>query len=453
MALLTAIVPNFSAIPIISTTIFVICLATGALLLSSLYARTNSEAIAFSGILIASPIWLHIGEFNTLSWGVGIGLLATCVAIRFVLTPRPLAVLLAGLLAAFALSVYQSLIVVYAIVCVTALVGSNPFWQIPILESETIGRSRLLLNIIASMLFAAIAYVAIQFMAVKIAHVQMGYVENFIQPRAFLNDFFGTTKRVISRIQGLLVGSDPTFLGWGRAVLFPAWLGVAAGLAGLVTSRRYSWPLRATSILAFIAIIVGAAGLIIASAGQIPTRALVGFPLIYALLGLSGFRAISRPRWISWSVLAYSIFICAWTSTSLFYLDQLVRQRDQVTAEHLIYEIKSVAGTNQDAAIPITVVGELHYEDTFEGHPSNIEIFGTSFFQQDGGNIYRIASYLRLLGLSHLQPVPIENVRDRLPAIDQMPKWPTPGSVANLNGIIVIKLGPLSYQQQLALEK
>ena len=73
----------------------------------------------------------------------------------------------------------------------------------------------------------------------------------------------------------------------------------------------------------------------------------------------------------------------------------------------------------------------------------------TSFFEHDGGNVYRIVNYLRLLGLRNVQPLPVVAVRDRLAEVVEMPAWPEPGAVTRLGDMIVLKLDLRLYQQQL----
>ena len=452
MALLSVLLPNFSALPIISTLIFAAGLAASGLVFASLFARTKVEAIIFIGLFVSSPIWLHIGEFNTLSWGVGIGLFACAVAAHLVLKPNGYYPIVAGLLVAFALATYQSLVVIYATTCLAVLVGTNSFWQSPASDLISASRGRLFLRMLLSGAIASVAYSVIQLLALRTTHLQMGYVEGFMQLSEYATNYNETFARVDEKIVGLLTGADATFLGWGWAVLLLAWMGLAAGLFEMFFTRRISPFAKLVSLLALIFMIGAASALIIVSAGRIPTRALVSFPLIYALLGLNGFRASYKLKWLSWSLFAYSFFVCLWIATSLFYLDQVARERDLVTGTRLVQKIEEVAGQQFAKSIPIVLVGELQYEDTIDGHQSNVEIFGTSFFQQDGGNVYRVSAYLRLLGMRGLEPLPLNHLRDQLPSIRKMPAWPASGSVAIHGNAVVVKLSPISYQQQLTLQ-
>jgi hypothetical protein len=74
-----------------------------------------------------------------------------------------------------------------------------------------------------------------------------------------------------------------------------------------------------------------------------------------------------------------------------------------------------------------------------------LEIFGDSFFDSshEGGNPWRVTSYLRSLGIETLEPHALEEVPHLRSAIEAMPIWPAAGSVAMVNDMLVIKLGPL----------
>jgi hypothetical protein len=72
-----------------------------------------------------------------------------------------------------------------------------------------------------------------------------------------------------------------------------------------------------------------------------------------------------------------------------------------------------------------------------------VEIFGSSFWEHGGADPVRIAAYLRLLGIDSLEPGKMADVAPQRALIEGLPVWPAAGSVALVNGIIVIKLGPM----------
>jgi hypothetical protein len=131
----------------------------------------------------------------------------------------------------------------------------------------------------------------------------------------------------------------------------------------------------------------------------------------------------------------------------LFNADAIARDRDRLIATMLADRIANVPGVKPDQ--PFVVVGQWNHE--IAGPAARVEVFGASFFEHDGGNPYRVGHYLELLGVKGLRPTPITAVRDQLADIEKLPSWPAPGSVALIADKLVIKLGPLSFQQKLNL--
>jgi len=450
MALINILLPNSSAIPFISTLIFIFSVTIASLLLASVIARSRSEALVFSGIFVTSPIWLHIVEFNTLAAGAGIGLIATALAVQLVSTGRFSSAIYAGLCIGFAIGVYQALIIVYAIGCVALLFPGSYFWYDETAKQVT-ASWRLFIVVAISFTVAFVFYVVTQNIFLALIHQHIAYIDSYIQIDELRQNFFPTAHRIVHQIRGLLLGMDPTYLGWGRPLLL---LPAGGFLYGLIKVVRHgiTCPKRALiSLLAVASMIVASSALVVMAAGRMPTRALIGFPLLFAVLAVNGYRiGIFRTRGPQWVAFAYAMLIAGWIGASLFYADQVARQRDQLFATRLAATIDAVGRPVFGDNIPFVLVGDWTFSD--QGVARHVQIFGTSFFEQDGGNPYRVAAYLKLLGIEGLQPLPITDVRNDMVQINNMPGWPAPGSVAVVSHVLVIKLGSVSYQQQLMLD-
>jgi hypothetical protein len=76
----------------------------------------------------------------------------------------------------------------------------------------------------------------------------------------------------------------------------------------------------------------------------------------------------------------------------------------------------------------------------------HVEVFGSSFFEQDGGNVWRVVSYFTVIGAENVEAValscPLAAEAARLPA------WPAAGSVSLVEGTALIKLGELTESQK-----
>ena len=450
MAFINLFLPNSSAIPFVSTLIFIFSATIASLLLASVIARGRSEALVFSGFFVTSPVWLHIVEFNTLAAGAGIGLLASALAVKLVSAERPFYVIYAGLCIGFAIGVYQALVIVYAIGCVAQLFPGSFFWYDETAERVAAPR-RLFIMVAISFAIAFIFYIAVQYIFLAFIHQHIVYIDSYIQISELRSNFYPTAHRILHQVKGLLFGMDPTYLGWGRPMLLLPAAGFLYGLYKVVR-HGFDYPRRALISLASLAVmVVAASALVVMAAGRMPTRALIGFPLLFAVLAVNGYRIhLCKTRWLQWTAFAYAMLIAGWIGASLFYADQVARQRDQVMATRLAATIDAIGRPAFGNNIPFVLVGDWTFPD--QGVARHVQIFGTSFFEQDGGNPYRVAAYLKLLGIEGLQPLPITDVRNDMVQINNMPGWPAPGSVAVISHVLVIKLGSVSYQQQLLLD-
>jgi len=449
MGLLNLVLPDYAPIPFISTLIFIIGITVAALWLAQLVSKTRHEALFFSGFFVASPIWLNITEFNTLAAGTGIAMLITALALKLVSLERVLPVICAGLCVGFAIGIYQSLIIVYTIGCVVLLFPGCYFWFDK--KYAAVASFRRFFWIAVSFLIAAIFYILMQRMLLFASGQHTTYIDSYVQVGELFAAPKSTISRVLAETGGLLFGTDSVYLGWGRLLLVAPAVGFLYGVICIVRHGSSDYVRALLSILALVLIVLSCAALIVMAAGRMPVRALIGFPFLFALLAINSYRIeFFRARWPQWIFFGYAMLICVWIGAALFYADKVVRQRDQLMATQIASVVNSIAHPSLHNSIPFVLVGEHSFPD--EGVARHVQIFGSSFFEQDGGNPYRVAAYLRFLGVEGLQPLPITRLQKYVLQIRGMPSWPKPGSVSIIDHVLVIKLGDVSYQQQLLLD-
>lgn len=449
-ALVGWLLPNSSAVPFISTLAFIFASTAAALILAAPIAKTKAEALFFSGIFVSSPIWLHLVEFNTIATGAGVGLLITALAVVLVVNGRTTTTILAAVCISFAIGLYQAFVVLYAIACLAILVPGCHFWRSKE-QRRLFVPFRLFVAVFASVCLGFLLYVVIQRVSLFLTHQAPVYVDSYIQINELRTNFPVAAFRILNEVEGLVFGTDPTYLGWGVPLLLLPIMGFLIGLYRTVTKAISDPGSSVVSLISMIGMVVAASVLIIMAVGRMPTRALIGFPFLFSVLALNCFRAsTSRQKWIVWGLFFYAVLISGWIGASLFYADRVARERDQVLATRLASTIEQVARPVFGDDIPFVVVGDKEFPDTGVGR--QVQIFGTSFFEQDGGNPYRVAAYFRLLGIENLKPLPVSTVESNMAAVDTMPIWPAPGSIAVVDHVLVIKLGKTSYQQQLLLD-
>jgi hypothetical protein len=186
----------------------------------------------------------------------------------------------------------------------------------------------------------------------------------------------------------------------------------------------------------------------VASAGYAPLRALNVLPLLYAVAGAAIMRHQALKSF-SWVIFGYGVVVNIWIGAALFHADAVAGERDRSMAIQIAERINALPGYEPKKTYPMVVIGSWAHE--IAGPALRVEVFGTSFFEHDGGNPWRIANYLRLQGLRGLVGDSIANVKGQESNFEQMPNWPESGSIALVEGKIVLKLSPLSNTQREAL--
>ncbi len=449
MGVLTYILPQgLSSIPFLPTFLFAVGLALSAVLFSKILTHNRPSAIVFTGIFVTSPIWLHIAEFNTLSWGFSLGLVVTALASMYAGIQGIKNFILAGLLLGFSLAIYQSFLILYLIVALLILCQKE--WEMTGNKKfEFIAKNFSMLgHLLSNVLVGVVFYYILNCLFMFLAGSNIVYLNNFINISSYITNGSDAVIRVLHKTEGLLFGTDPTFLGIGVGSLLLAWIGSLAITLKLF-DRNVGFLNKVYAIILSIGILLLAISLILLSAGYIPTRALIAFPLLYAFFSAMAFHCI-KGRKILWGIFFVAIFCNIYIANSLFYADHIARQRDLVMATQIIARVENVGRDAFGDNIPIIIVGEWRHE--ISGPALRVEIFGTSFFEHNGGNPYRITSYLRLLGCRGLVPMPITEAREKLDGIMLHPSWPAKGSIFRTEHYVIVKLSEPSYQQGLALQ-
>jgi hypothetical protein len=348
-----------------------------------------------------------------------------------------------SVLLAFAFGIYQTFTLAFLVVAAMAVARPAPEG----VSRSTAFRTRVLRLGIVFVAGAAL-YAAVGFMTRWIARPS-AYIDVYLNWRDFLVDFRGAAGRTLPVIGRLLGCTHAIFL---RAGLPFQILGIA-GVLGLLVDPWLRRDDRSPGPLAVLALFVGATAVavvpVVVAAGMAPARALITLPPLYAAIAARSAR-LSRVRWPQWMVLALAAVTGVWISVTLFYSDDIARQRDALTASALSARIDEVGRPVFPDRIPLLVVGYLKHDPDLALR--RVEVFGTSFFEHDEGNPYRIAHYLRLMGVRDLDPQPITSLIPIAREVEAMPRWPLPGSVAVVGGMLVVKFGPPSTPQQRQLE-
>lgn len=428
--------PNIGPIPLISTLLFGAGLLFATRRAFDDFALTRAQAFVFAAVHVAFPVWLHIVQFSTIAGIVGLGIAAAVAGARAAVAGSLTARFVGALLIAYAVSVYQTLGIYCALYVVFALYARLVQHGEP-LTSRTAIRS--LVKAVATVLAGLVLYTVIQRTALFVTGTKTEYIDVYLHPERFRREPLSALHDIAIYVGQLVGGRHPAYLGWGVAVLLPAWMGLLpiGGRDGTASVRRH-W----LGVLTVAAIGVALVAVpTVMSIATLPLRAYVALPLLAAWLASRvTFRAGTRLAVLHAAVIAYFVLVTGAISARLFYSDDVVHNADAALTQQLMARMDLAAlQAGMSAPIPFTIVGARGFP--FAGEITRSEQFGASFYEQDDGNVYRVAYYMQLQGHPPLQPIWLGHRQDLVAPAKAMPTWPADGAVQVVNGVVVIKLG------------
>ena len=441
-AVLTRVFPPIGNIPMISTILFCVGLGISAYVLARIFFRQPAAQYAFAGMFVAYPVWPHLAEFSISAWCIGVGCILLTLCLLLFLAEHLLADILAAGLLAFATGISETFFVWFLVLLclryLSVILNTAPSDAVP--TNTKIPWLRSLLITLAALLI----YFSVQRLGFWFAPSRLHYVQSFVRFDHFMALPFLSIARTVSQSLRMLLGYHRIYLGYGPVVMFLPLVGFLIIAVQLLRRGKLETYQRVLATLLLVAAFVLALTPILVSAGAVPVRALIALtPLIAFLAGIAFWKSLRLTK-LMYLALGIALFICIWINVSLFYTDNLARQRDQVLATRIMSRVDSVVPNPPAKRMPFVVVAARPWADA--GNFRKVEIFGDSYFDtgHEGGNPIRMAAYLRTLGVDTLEPVPIAKAAQHRAAIEAMPIWPAAGSVAMVEGMLVVKLGPLT---------
>ena len=385
------------------------------------------------------PTWLAQLEFAANVLPVGLGVL--CVSMATWLTVRaepmragwPVArLLVAALLCAVAIGCYQSLGLLYSAWVVGAallgMVGTEAScgWRTAAARVG-LGLMVFLAATVLSLLVAKLALMACQIDVAAYAAERFKLSALWTQPRHVANAFV----RDLGRPYHDFWRSYPpagsvfslTLLGCGAFCVASAgrsrWLAVLAGLSLLVM------------IPAAFTVVV---------AEFMPARTYFASAASLAIVLLLAYRSARSS--IGRGIVTGLACLVAVQGLYVNSVEQargwVVQQYDRALA-HDIHRAIAQLGLGQDGAPSLVQFGgHVTFHSVYPSAPTVTT--GASFFEWDGGDRYRMVSYMRLVGYTQYKAVDDAQAKALLPELAEMPSWPAPGSVRRVGDVALVKL-------------
>ncbi|WP_296742899.1 glucosyltransferase domain-containing protein [Mesorhizobium sp.] len=393
-------------------------------------------------IFCAFPTWFFLVEFYSNIGAVGIGLAAATLAVWLISKKDPpvassrfLAAIAAG---GFAISIYQSFVP-------AILVLGIAFSVLQTRVSTKMSLPKHLIRVAVLLAGSAVFYVVGNAIFKSFTSQRSEYFESLFQPAFLFQHPIVVIGRILEAVRGAF-GLDHDTYGvvlWTIPVLL-----IFGGWTLLKESPRANLPLLAIALVSLTVPF----GVHFLAAGSMPVRSLIGLPIavwLFVYLALTSRNA--RIRTISAILLGVAAFQILMIQNYRQASSSLVDKHDTLVAAAIYDRLTMTEGYDARRTYALSVFGGLPFATNYPRPPSST--VGYSFFEWDGGNPWRIAYYMRLLGYSNLNGSTDQQADQTIVRLSTMPVWPAPGSVEIEGDVALIRLGDqpsVANQQALA---
>lgn len=435
-----ALLPN-PITPVVSIFLGVTGMAVGMMFfVKDSFKVSRLSIVSITALAITTPTLAFTYTFSTLAYGVGCAFLAISISNSLIYRRNWLSVFFASVLAAFAISVYQTFVFVLVIFIVVHV------WRAH--AESGFGNNAIYKHLAVYISGSLLIYFLINLLVLKVASLDIEYVGQFLDLRGFIQN----------PLEKILVSADRVFnvlrLHPGFFGIHSVWLGVVL-LLSIIFSFAYPLLKRDSyKLLGGVAVLLAAfAILVFADAiaqGGAPLRSVIYFPVAIAVVVGLGFAVTGD---VGKRVLVILCLLAvvgnSMVNNHLFASSASAEFRDKMLAEAIIGEVHRLEpGKTGHAILKIELVGNRMWPVT--GVQSKTETFGASFFEWDGGNRHRVAAYLTLNGIAAIGATEEERVRVYMEQ-KSMPIWPHVGWMAFSGDVLILKFGGYSMPQKASL--
>lgn len=168
-----------------------------------------------------------------------------------------------------------------------------------------------------------------------------------------------------------------------------------------------------------------------------PPRAMTQIPLVFAGLFLAALM-LTKNKVIG--LIIPIVFLCvgAAASNKLFYSDYMARQADESFSNQLIAAIYDKYPEFDAEKNPVYFYGS--YTPANPWKIPTADIFGSSFFDWDGGNNRRMYMYLSTANLIKFSEPNNAQIEQSIEVARKMKHWPNRDSILMFDNVIIVKL-------------
>lgn len=449
--LVEALLMPMPVLPFLPIAVFGLCLIISYLfILKAIRCNPDaSSALLTFPLFAAFPTWSFITEFQANTPAVGIGVLASCIALdllqpllnydlpkRRARLTSALIILVSALCIAVSIGAYQTLILFFLVLGFASIIFNAI--QDPRMSTSTALRGTLFLAVVVG--FGISFYFMIFATFRTVLGVEIDYIDSFLNVSLLLNQPADVLRLTLESAMFIYFGASNVYgiTAWAYGILVILSFVAIASMQQL----RNRGALRGVLIVMHAVMLLIPFSMNLLTGGVLPIRSLLGVP---PAIWACAYLAITTPvSWLSRTSLIAICFSLFQSLSSVYYHQSkniLVREHDAATASAIYQKIAEVQPLwDRSKIYPIAVYGGWPFDSPYKKISTSTA--GGSFFEWDGGNAYRIVSFMKLLGYGNIMVAPSSLTDGEASEVARsMPVWPASGSVRSLGELTIIKLG------------
>ena len=407
---------------IVSQIIGIFTLTLAGLLTVSRHNLPNSAKLLFVLLFVTYPNFAFLQYFYFQSAYNFIGLLLVVIAYRLIEKNNILLYIPAVIFLFIGISSYQSNIAVFLSVMMINVI-------LDYLDNKNIRIS--IMHMIKPTIMLIIS-VLIYYIIIIFAHKGLdGYHSDFIGYKHGIIEGLGNAFTNIWRVL-----SSNGFQGSHTANIIITVLAIVYVLYFIINYKKYKENIKFIFLMLLWLLSIFSLNIVFGSALPIRAKLAVAFYPAFILMLVYYFN-----NKLKCLVIILSVFIIGFHTVYIvkYQMSYYISfKQDEVTANNIINKIYSKYPEINTGKYKINFTGVV---DNSNKHPliNGKDIFSASFFSWDGGNSYRILSFLKLLGFP--AEISLGNITDdMMNNVKDMPAYPDNDCVQLINDTVIIKL-------------
>jgi len=438
--LLSTIFVNKLTVPFLPLALSLVShLASMLILFACFNIEKQPDRTVLAGISMTWPGLCFVYSLSTINFAVGLGFFCISLILLILIKANKFWKFLATFPIALIIGTYQPLLVPLLMVCILFLIYR---WK----EEYHYAFSFLSYTVLVLGLGFFLSFLIQQIFLFMNHTRSTGYALHYFLISGVFQNLTWYLQKLARLAYNIFVG-DSSFYGVAIRSL-PIFL-LFAGILILVTHYQnrtkngnfilFLGLLGIFSILPFIGGVL--------TKGYIPYRSLLGVPIFLMGWAALALKYASPKAKIVLGVLAvFTLFQFALSTNHLFASSAFAYEEDKLLAYQLVDRIEDEKAKAPSENLQyIELIGYVDRPST--PLVSRIENIGASFFGWDQGNTSRVVNFLRVLGYSAPDALPVEKRAEFVSPGIQMPVWPAFGSVQIIGNTILVKFSPYSETQ------